>query len=173
MDSRKKEIRRILLGRLALTEDGRLTADRTDRRIRFQGLVNGWGAVRFLGVAHRERNYQLADEASAKEAGQILSRMGRAVELRETPEASACLCRFFMAPPVLVTVETEGKRLRVAAFTGRDPLAPLLCRRALNGFEQELPKTAVPVAAEKAEKKKRPGKGGKKDAPAAQKRAKG
>ena len=163
MDNKVKEIRRILLGQLTWTEDGRLAAAQSGQRMRFQGLVNGWGAVRFLGVTHRERKYQLADKASAKEARNILTQMGQAVELKETPKASACLCRFFMMAPVLVTVETAGTQLQVTAFTGRDPLSPMLCRRALDGFEKGLPETAVLVMEEKPKQTPRRTKSGKKD----------
>ena len=171
MDNKVKEIRRILLGQLTRTEDGRLAAAQSGQRMRFQGLVNGWGAVRFLGVTHRERKYQLADKASAKEARNILTQMGQAVELKETPKASACLCRFFMMAPVLVTVETAGTQLQVTSYTGRDALAPLLCRRALDGFEKGLPETAVLVMEEKPKQTARRTKSGKKDTPASPKRA--
>lgn len=171
MDNKAKEIRRILLGQLTWTEDGRLTAAQSGQRMRFQGLVNGWGAVRFLGVTHRERKYQLADKASAKEVRNILSRMGQAVELKETPKAFACLCRFFMMAPVLVTVETAGTQLQVTAFTGRDPLSPMLCRRALDGFEKELPEAAVLVVEEKPKQTARRTKSGERDASAPPKRA--
>lgn len=169
MDNKRKEIRRILLGQLARTEDGRLAAAQSGHRMRFQGLVNGWGSVRFLGITRRERKYQMANKASVKEVRNILSRMGQAVELKETPKASACLCRFFMMAPVLVTVETAGTQLRVTAYTGRDPLAPLLCRRALNGFEKGLPETAVPVMEEKTKRTARRTKSGEMDAPASPK----
>lgn len=162
MDNDMKEIRRILLGQLMRTEDGRLAAAQSGQRMRFQGLVNGWGAVRFLGVTHRERKYQMVNKVSVKEARNILSRMGQAVELREMPKASACLCRLFMMPPVLVAVETDGTQLRVMAFTGRDLLAPSLCRRTLNAFEKGLPETAVPVMEEKTKRFSRGTKGGKK-----------
>lgn len=170
MDNKVKEIRRILLGQLTWTEDGRLAAAQSGQRMRFQGLVNGWGAVRFLGVTHRERKYQMADKASAKEARNILTQMGQAVELKETPKAAACLCRFFMMAPVLVTVETAGTQLQVTSYTGRDPLAPMLCRRALDGFEKGLPETAGLVTEEKPKQTVRRTKSGERAVPAPPKR---
>lgn len=158
MDNQRKEIQRILLGRLMRTEDGHLTAVPPGQRMQFQGLVNGWGTVRFLGMTRRMRTYQLENKLSVKEVQDILSRMGQAVELQASPKASACLCSLFLMAPVLVSVETTGTELRVTADTGRDPFAPMLCRRVLEKFAKGLPETAVLVAEERPKKPEKPKK---------------
>ena len=149
MDNQTREIRQILLGRTMWTQDGCLEALQKGQRMRFQGMGNGWGALHFLGIARRERTYQLPANTPAKLAAELLNRMGRPVRLAEQPKVSACLCRYLMSAPVLLTAEREGNQLRVSAFTAKGALSALTCLRALNTFEKGLPETVKP-----AEKKK-------------------
>lgn len=145
MDNQTREIRQILLGRTMWTQDGCLEALQKGQRIRFQGMGNGWGAVHFLGIARRERTYQLPANTPAKLAAELLNRMGRPVRLAEQPKVSACLCRYLMSAPVLLTAEREGNQLRLSAFTAKGALSALICLRALNTFEKGLPETVKPV----------------------------
>lgn len=145
MDNQTWEIRQLLLGRTVWTKDGCLTALPKGQRMRFQGMGNGWGAVHFLGITYRERGYQLAANAPAKLPAELLYRMGRPVRLEERPKASACLCRYLMSAPVLLTAEREGNLLRVSAFTAKGALSALTCLRALNTFEKGLPETVTPL----------------------------
>ena len=96
MDNQTREIRQILLGRTMWTQDGCLEALQKGQRMRFQGMGNGWGALHFLGIARRERTYQLPANTPAKLPAELLNRMGRPVRLAEQPKVSACLCRHLM-----------------------------------------------------------------------------
>lgn len=162
------EIRRILLGQTVQTEDGSLAAPKPGARVLFRGMVNGWGAVRFFGITHRVRCYRMGGGISLRAADKILSRMGRKVALSEGAQVSACLCQSPMASPVLLTVEQEGNKWTVTAFTGRSPMAALHCRRVLNRFARGLPEGTVQIEQQsdpgkaKAPRPKRPGAGKRK-----------
>lgn len=145
MDNQTREIRQILLGRTVWTQDGYLEALQKGQRMRFQGMANGWGAVHFLGIARRERTYQLPVNAPEKLPAELLYRMGRAVRLTEQPKVSACLCRHLMSAPILLTAEREGNQLRISVFTAKGALSALACLRALNTFEKGLPETVKPA----------------------------
>ena len=145
MDNQTREIRQILLGRTVWTQDGCLEALQKGQRMRFQGMGNGWGALHFLGIASRERSYQLPANAPGKLSEELLYRMGRPVRLMEQPKVSACLCRHLMSAPVLLTGEQKGSILRVSVLTAKGVLSALTCLRTLNTFEKGLPETVKPV----------------------------
>lgn len=149
------EIRQILLGRVVQLENGCLAAAKPGQRLLFQGMVNGWGAVRLLGITRRVRCYRVKGKFSFHLAEKLLHQMGRKVELSEAGQGLACLCQNPMASPVLMTVEQEGDRWTVTAYTGRSPMAPLHCRRLLNRFAGGLPQGAEQV--EKSSAPQKPG----------------
>ena len=103
MDNQTMEIRQILLGRTVWTQDGCLEALQKGQRMRFQGMGNGWGALHFLGIASRERSYQLPAKAPGNWSEELLNPMGRPVRWSEQPKVSACLFRHHMSAAVLLT----------------------------------------------------------------------
>lgn len=145
MDNRTREIRQVLLGRTVWTQDGFLKVRQKGQHMGFQGVGNGWAAVRFLGISHRERLYRLPANAPKKLTEELLYRMGRPLQLEEQPKAVACLCRYLMSAPVLLIAEREENLLRVSAYTARGLLSPLAHLRTLNSFEKGLPETVKPV----------------------------
>lgn len=161
----KAEIRRILLGKTVWTADGRLAARERGRLALPQGVVNGSGAVRFFGLSRRQRSYRLPDKLPRDRIEQLLCGIGRAVALAQAPGVCACLCRNAVMDPVLLRVEQNEAALQVTAFTGRTPWAGLLCRRALDALEQELPEGAERIEEEVQKQSAPRKKAAKEDAP--------
>ena len=153
----KKEIRSILLGRTLLTEDGRLTGPDPGMLIVPQGVVNGAGVVRFVGVKGTRRYY-----ASDREEDQLMAaaeqgmrNIGRAVFLREQPEAAACLLRYLMTRPAVLSFQYVEGVPTLTVWTGRGLLGWVTRLRAFSAFERELSEALQPAAAPVPEKKKR------------------
>lgn len=134
-----EEIRKILMGKTVLTEEGKLTTRSKGQFSLPQGVRNGSGAVRLFGVSKRQRSYRLTKKLSDKQIEQLLAHMGRGVVLAQTPQVYACLRQYAMTDPVLLQAQAIGQTLQVSAFTARTPWAALLCRSTLNTLEKLLP----------------------------------
>ncbi len=161
MRREKKEIRKLLLGKIVLDENGRLAAPEPGVFHISQGVQNGAGAVRFLGISCRERCYEtdLSREEIREEAERAMMDLGRVVFLREQPEQRACLVRHLLTRPVLLTFLAEETGCSLKAWTGRGLLAWLLQRRAMLAFERamgDLLRGAAAPVKKKKEKKRGP-----------------
>ena len=155
MDEGLKEIRRVLLGQTQRLEDGSimaLPAGSHGRGRSFQGVSTGWGAVHLLGITRRARRCTLQKAITLEKLTEILQSQGRLVRLQHTPEALACLCRHWMAEPVLITIQWDGVRFLITAYTARSLFAPLACRRVFRALGKKIPGT---MEKQKREKKAR------------------
>jgi hypothetical protein len=164
----KREIRDILLGKSILTEDGRLTSKDPGTILMPQGVVDGAGAVHLFGISGKDYRYEtgLAEDALAEQVNQSMRNLGRALSLREQPEAAACLIRYALTgPAVLVFRCAEGGPV-LTVWTARGLMGSITRRRAVGAFAQALPESIRPAAGEKKEKAKREklGKAPKEDA---------
>ena len=151
MDEQTKEIRQILLGRFQRRDDGSLTAVPAGEHWRlggFQGLSVGWGAMHFLGIAHKKRDCTLSTGMQKAQLDEAMKIFGRVVQLEKSPGVSACLSQHWMTAPVLITAACEGNNIEMSAYTTRGLLSSLACRRALRMLENRLTGMA------KAKKKK-------------------
>lgn len=153
----KKEIRSILLGRTVLTEDGILTAPEPGAFAIPQGVVNGAGAVRFFGVKGTERYYLtgLGEEELMAAAADAMRKIGRAVYLREQPEAAACLLRFLLTRPAVLTMCFHEAQPVLTVWTGRGLMGWVSRLRAFSAFERELSAYLRRDDAKKPDKKRR------------------
>ena len=147
-DPKRAEIRRVLLGRAVLAEDGRLMAIPAGTFMPTPiGVGDGAGAVGILGMSRRIRRYDTKDGkprvmAAAKKAMQIV---GRGLVLNEQPEAVACLLRYVLTRPVVLVFTHENGAVELTAWTGRGVTGRLSLRRAIKAFEQGLPDTMQPI----------------------------
>lgn len=159
MDEQTKEIRQILLGRFQKEEDGILAAVPSGRPWRlggFQGLSAGWGAVHFLGIAHKKQDCSLSTGVQKAQLDEAMRTFGRVVQLKKSPKTTACLCQHWMSAPVLLTAVCEGTSIEMSAYTTRGLLSSLVCRRSLRMLERRLRgTTGVETPREKTAKKKR------------------
>lgn len=159
MDEQTREIRQILLGRFQKEEDGSLAAVPAGSHWRlggFQGLSTGWGAVHFLGIAHRKQDCSLSSGMQKAQLDEAMKTFGRVVQLKKSPGVSACLCQHWMTAPVLLTVACEGAVIEMSVYTTRGILSRLACRRALQMLERRLTGTTrAAIPRKKAGKRER------------------
>lgn len=136
----RKEIKRALCGRVQPAEDGRLQVlPANDRRI--LGVGDGAVSVRLFGVMRRSRCYETGSGRSevTRLAKKSLQNMGRGLVLREQPDTTACLIRYLLTPPVIVTFRYERDTPVLTVWAGRSPMGWLSLLRALRAFEKQLP----------------------------------
>lgn len=159
----KQELRRVLMGRTLIAEDGRLVAMEKGQLRMPMGVSDGAGAAAFLGICKRRRRLKV--KCSEKEARQmafgIMSRIGRGLYLPNQPEAAACLIRYVLTRPAVLTFDYQDGIPLLTAWAGRGLTAWFSLSRALKAFEKQMPKQfslsqeALPEDTEKAERKKR------------------
>ena len=159
----KKEIRNLLLGKMVLDEDGKLVTPAAGTFRVPQGVVDGAGSVRLFGITGKARRYEteLREEDMLEAAAEAMRDMGRALRLREQPDAVACLIRYVMTrPAVLVFRYMEGSPV-LTVWTGRGITGWLSRLRAFRSFEQLLSediRRSAEEAPKEAKEKKRRGK---------------
>lgn len=138
----KKEIRNVLLGRTQPTEDGRIAALRPGEIGTLQGVGDGAGAVRFLGIGRKAKllSSKVPELRSKEIAYEIMKDIGRRVYLWQQPETPACLIRYILTRPVLLTFDyLEGKPV-LTAWAGRGITGWISRRRAISAFLKRMPK---------------------------------
>ncbi len=162
----KREIRRVLLGKTLPQENGRLTSmGPGDYRLPL-GVGDGAGAVRFLGVGGKSRRLEtkLREPAVKNKAAQIMEDIGRGLDLREQPDTVACLIRYVLTRPAVLTFRYMDGIPVLTAWAGRGFTGWISRRRALRAFTSRLPESirlsekqppAVEPPKEKKQKKSR------------------
>ncbi len=136
----RKEIKRALCGRVEPAEDGRLQVlPAGDHRI--LGVGDGAGAVRLFGVMRRARCYETKNGRSTMTqlAKKCMENIGRGIILSEQPDTTACLIRYLLTPPVILTFRYERDMPTLTAWAGRSPRGWLSLCRAIRAFEKQLP----------------------------------
>ncbi len=138
MDTRMKEIRRILLGRYSISKDGRISAGEPGQIRVIQGFSAGWGSLHIFGISKKSRKIRLAGKAGKEKLAELMKTIGRAVDLEQDHESAACLCSFKMAAPVLLTASSKDDIVEICAYTARDGFSWLTSRTAINRFVKRL-----------------------------------
>lgn len=138
----KQEIRRVLLGRTQLAEDGRLVALEKGQVSFSNGIADGAGAVRFLGVCKKAVRLEVSfPEGKAREAAYKLMReIGRVLYLNESPRAAACLIRYVLTRPAVLVFDYEDGVPVLTAFSGRGFTGWISNLRAVRSFLKRMPK---------------------------------
>ncbi len=143
-DPKKAEIKRVLLGRAVLAQDGRLTALPAGAFMKTPiGIGDGATAVRLLGIFRRVRRYETKDGRPrvTEAARKAMQNIGRGLILSEQPEAVACLLRYILTRPVVLVFAYENGAPTLTAWTGRSLTGWISQRRAIGAFEKWLPDT--------------------------------
>ena len=137
----KREIRRALLGKTTPMEDKRLTV-LPEGEYRFLGVGDGASTVFLFGVTHRSCCYEtrLGEAQALKAAAKSMEDIGRALALQDQPRVSACLIRYLLTQPAVLTFELEGGVPVLTAWAGRSLTGWISVRRALSAFEKHMPK---------------------------------
>lgn len=158
----RQEIRRALLGRTQLTQDGRLSVLEKGQFALSNGVADGAGVVRFLGVSRKSKRLKVnCPETKARQlAAGVMSGIGRGLYLSQQPDAPACVIRYVLTrPAVLVFCYQDGIPV-LSAFSGRSLTGWLSNRRALRRFIKNMPQQfsvsekPVPVDRDEEQEKK-------------------
>ena len=153
----KKEIRDVLLGKTVLAEDGRLTVPEPGTLFLPRGVTDGAGAVRFLGIRGKERRYVTEADESALMASvlEFMRGVGHGLYLREQPDAAACLIRYLLTRPAVLTFRYEDGQPTATAWSGRGFLGWISRLRAVGALERALSDVLSYAVPEDAEKQRR------------------
>ena len=141
-DEKRAEIKRVLLGRTILVEDGRLAAIPAGTFLRTPiGIGDGADAVLLLGMTRRIRHYASKDGKARiiEAAKRSMQNIGRGLYLTEQPEAAACLIRYILTRPAVLVFTWEDGMPTLTAWTGRGLTGWISLRRAIKAFEEGLP----------------------------------
>lgn len=129
------------------------------------GITDGAGAVRFLGISGKTQCYEtdLSEEELTGRAVECMRSIGRGVYLRQHPEAAACLIRYVITRPALLVFRWVEGRGILTAWTGRGLMSWASRRRAIHAFERTMGdairfSTAPPPEEEPEKKRRRKGK---------------
>ena len=160
-DAKKAEIKRVLLGRAVLADDGRLIAIPAGTFMKTPiGIGDGASAVGIFGMSHRIRRYETKDGRTriTEAAKKSMQNIGRGLILNEQPEAAACLIRYVLTRPAVLVFTWEDGTPTLTAWTGRGLTGWISLCRAIKAFEKGLPDTMteneIKVSEEEKEAKK-------------------
>jgi len=144
MDDVTKEIRQALLGNLA-TKDKRLVVSDLWATKYWNGLVDGFGSVLFLGVMRRGRWYRMpgSSQQIMEQAGKAMMDMGRMMRLRTLPDAEAVYCTYLLNSPVVLTFLTGEQDIAVHAYAGRGISGLIAVFRTFRKLEKKMPEEFV------------------------------
>ena len=156
-DPKRAEIKRVLMGRAVLADDGQLVAVPAGTFMRTPiGLGDGAVSVLLLGVRRRIRRYETKN-GKARIMETVLKSMqniGRGLILNEQSEATACLIRYVLTRPVVLVFTWEDGTPTLTAWTGRGLTGWISLRRAIKAFENGLPDTMKANELKASEEKK-------------------
>ena len=138
-----KEIKKVLLGRTKLLEDGRLSTLGEGDFMMPRGVVDGAASVRFLGVMRKAKilKSDLPEWKIRETVAKAMQNIGRGLVLQEEPEAIACLLRYVLSRPAVLCFSWQDGLPVIGAYTGRGLTGFISLIRALNAFKKELPES--------------------------------
>ena len=138
-----KEIQSVLLGQITFAEDGRITPVQKGQFHLSTGVGDGAAAVRFLGMAKRSCCYdtKLKPNAVNEAARKSMQEIGRGVLMHRRPDTVACLIRYVLTKPTVLTFRYVDGIPTLTAWTGRGLFSGLSLRRAMSAFGKNLPET--------------------------------
>lgn len=157
----KQELRRVLMGRTLIAEDGRLVAMEKGQLRMPMGVSDGAGAAGLLGICKRVHRLKVScsEPQARKIAAELMAKIGRGLYLPSQPDSVACLIRYYLTRPTVLVFDYQDGIPLLTAWTGRGITAWLSLRRALRDFEKLMPKQMtlstepLPQEQEKEEKK--------------------
>ena len=164
----EREIKKVFLGRTILLEDGRLSPIGPDDLAISSGVADGALGIRILGVGHKNQKLEtsLGTEETCEAIRKAMKDIGRAVFFREQPEVVACIIRYVLTKPAMLTFTFRDEIPVLTVWAGRSLGGPIARRRALSAlkrklqdaisFSQEAAPEEVKEEKPKKEKKKRP-----------------
>ena len=148
MDSRAKEIRRILTGFITYEMDGTvITAAKNVFELQTDGIFAGSDNARFLGlhiVKHQYRiknNIPTAHETCIK----AFNTVGGRAHLYTAPDALTVLCHLLWFNPLVLTLEAQDDQLLLCVYTARSLTAAWGVKLLLKRLNKAMPKNLEEV----------------------------
>ena len=141
----KREIRKVFLGRTIRLEDGRLSPIGPDDLAIPSGVADGALGIRILGVGHKNQLLEtsLNEEMTIEAVREAMKDIGRGVLFREQPEIVACLIRYVLTKPAMLTFTFREGEPVLTAWAGRGFSGPIARSRALKALKKKLPDTVT------------------------------
>ncbi|MBO4886907.1 MAG: hypothetical protein J5589_01165 [Firmicutes bacterium] len=171
----KREIRKVFLGRTIRLEDGRLSPIGPDDLAIPSGVADGALGIRILGVGHKNQLLEtsLNEEMTIEAVREAMKDIGRGVLFRQQPEIVACLIRYVLTKPAMLTFTFREGEPVLTAWAGRGFSGPIARGRALKALKKKLPETVTfsEKTAPEEEKEEKPQKEKKKRLSASEKKA--
>ena len=142
------------MGKTYMLEDGRLAVmAEGDYRIPL-GVSDGAGSVLLLGIGRKAVYMKAAGKqgSAMKAAREAMLHVGRELILSEQPETVACIRRYRVTRPVLLTFLYSEDVPILTAWTGRGLLSFISRRLAIRSFLKHCPKGLAAAAKQEEEK---------------------
>ena len=141
LSAEHKEIKRALMGKTFPLDDGRLAVmAEGDYRIPL-GVNDGAGSVLLLGIGRRA--VYLKAEGEPEDAGraarEAMFSVGRALLLSEQPDTVACIRKYRLTRPVVLTFLYVEEVPILTAWTGRGVCSFISRRLAIRAFLMHCP----------------------------------
>ena len=150
MDSRAKEIRRILTGFITYEMDGTvITAARNLFELQTDGIFSGSDSARLLGLHIVKHQYKIKNNISTAHETCIkaFNTVGARVHLYTAPDALTVLCHLLWFNPLVLTLEAQDDQLLLCVYTARSLTAAwgvkLLRKRLDKGMPKNLEEVEV------------------------------
>ena len=107
----KQEIRRVLMGRTLIAEDGRLIAMEKGQLRMPMGISDGAGAACFFGIRKKARRLKAScpEQKARNIAASLMQDVGRALYLPQQPEAIACANDYMANGLLSLTIRTGSR----------------------------------------------------------------
>lgn len=142
----EQEVRKILL--MDIDYDGTGFIARIDGpRVNYNGVVNGWLELRLFGMKSVKGYYRVSGRGDHKAPEKTLMTLGRRVNLRSLPEATAMFHMGGMTMPTLLVMERNQQELVITAYSARNFFSYIRCNRLLKAFDKRMPSNVQRVTA--------------------------
>ena len=173
MTETAREVRSVLLGKTLPMENGQIRSMTEDDFALVAGYSDGAAAVRVLGMTRRSRVLETAmkERELLRLADRCMRKAGRSLLLVGEPDTPACLIRYILTKPCVLTFRYVDKKPVVTAWAGRSLTGWISTSRAIAAFERTLPE-GVRYAEDEAPDEEKEERQAKKAAKAAKKAAK-
>ncbi|MBR1663337.1 MAG: hypothetical protein IJ696_03310 [Ruminococcus sp.] len=141
---RRKEIKKILLGKLVPTGDGRLTAGGVTW-VTPWGFSDGSISVIAFGIGRKRIRYKSVLKNNKQvlfQAGKAVKNIGNSLYIQTSPDAVACYIRGGVFRPTVLLLEEQKNKDKgqnefvLSVYSGRALFAFLARNRALKSFEK-------------------------------------
>ena len=150
-----KEIKRALMGRTFPLEDGRLAVLSEEEYLIPTGVSDGAASVLLLGVGSKSVYLKAAGKqgSALKDAREAMLHVGRELVLREQEDTVACIRRYRITRPVVLTFWFSEDVPILTAWTGRGIFSFISRSIAIRSFVKHMPKgLSLAPKEQKAEK---------------------